>query len=89
MWSPDADCDIGSIFTDFIPWWNSPDTHMDLVTVDLRLSYEMSYDSRLFWGGYGWIGVLEGSWVEVGFNGAGGFLLAFHGVCWSFLVLIL
>jgi len=63
---------------------------MDLVTVDLRLSYEMSYDSRLFWGGgYGWIGVLEGSWVEVGFNGAGGFLLAFHGVCWSLLVLIL
>ena len=53
---------------------------MDLVTVDLRLSYEMSYDSRLFLGGYGLIGVLEGSWVEVGFNGAGGFLLAFHGV---------
>jgi hypothetical protein len=43
-----ADCDIGSIFIDFIPWWNSPDTHVDLVTVDLRLSYEMSYDSRLF-----------------------------------------
>lgn len=25
-------------------------THVDLVTVDLRLSREMSYDSRLFFG---------------------------------------
>jgi hypothetical protein len=39
---------------------------MDLVTVDLRLSYEMSYDSRLFLGG------LRIDWCTRRFLGRGG-----------------
>jgi hypothetical protein len=65
----------------------SSDGHVHLVTVGLHLFSEMSYDPRLFI--YGLMGVLKGFLgVEVGFNGAGGFLLAFLGVsrC-TFLIL--